>query len=241
MGEEAEKVALDRRRLLAKSLPFVLNAAWEVHSVFSPAGLTLRAVSEYERLESNSKLQKEELKTLTEQIGQLDVHSEGTGRISLALTRGELLEVIGNFLVLQFLNEGSRGARFMPISRESSDYDRMLRLPDKRVFAKLLEKGVSQDQVSIEMEEAKKLNPSETWILTYENNHRLDITFDPVFVSEKKILHGRFKILPVTDMFNTITKGHFTASIERAQEGPGTEKIVGPKTRFLFKRTLASG
>ncbi|MDG6997908.1 MAG: hypothetical protein JRN15_02205 [Nitrososphaerota archaeon] len=228
MAEDTEALAEERRKLLAKSLPFMLNAAWEAHSILSPAGIASRAVSEYQKFEKNTKLQRDEIKSLTKQIDSLDIQAEETGRISLSLTRAELLELVGNYLVSQFLNVGSAGVKFSQTS--NGDYDGILRLPDKSIFAKLIQGEIDQQRVFSEADKAESLNPSEVWIFTHDASKRSDIRFGPIFVSENKILRGRFRAMPVTDIFSDITKGRFSALIE-SEVRTGSEE---PKTRFVF-------
>lgn len=227
MTEETEEVAGERRKLLAKSLPFMLNAAWEAHSILSPAGLATRAVSEYQKFEKSTKLQRDEIKSLTKQISALDIQTEGAGRISLSLTRVELLELVGSYVALQFLNVGSAGVRF--IHTPKGDYDGILRLPDKSIFTKLIQGEIDQQAIFNEADKAEGLNPSEVWIFTYDASKRSDIRFGPIFVSENKILHGRFRVMPVTDIFNDITKGRFSAVIEHE-----VKTSEAPRTRFVF-------
>lgn len=232
MAEETDALAEERRKLLARSLPFMLNAAWEAHSFLSPAGLASKAVSEYQKLEKNAKLQRDEIKSLTKQISNLDIQAEGTGRISLSLTRAEILELIGNYLVSQFLNTGSAGAKFS--TKYKGDYDGALRLPDKSIFAKLIQADIDQQRVFSEVDNAEILNPSEVWIFTYDAIKRADIRFGPVFVSENKILRGRFLLMPVTDIFRDVTKGHFSALIDLEKK---TGNMEAAKTRFVFTKT----
>ena len=232
MAEETEALAEERRKLLAKSLPFMLNAVWEARSLMSPAGLASRAISEYQKFEKNTNLQRDEIKSLTKQISNLDIQAEGTGRISLSLTRAELLELIGNYLVSRFLNVGSSGAKFSQVS--IADYDGTLRLPDRSIFAKLIQEGVDQQRVFSEVDKAESLNPSEVWLFTYDASKRSDILFGPIFVSENKILRGRFRLMPVTDIFSDITRGHFSALIlSEGRMGDAEEA----RTRFVFVKS----
>src|SRR5487761_188150 len=110
MGEEP--VEEERRKILARSLPFMISAVWEAHAALSPANLASVAASEYQRLETNAKLREEEMKSLTQDIGRLNLQAESTGRISLTLSRNEILELVGNYLISQFRNDGSAGAQF---------------------------------------------------------------------------------------------------------------------------------
>jgi len=225
---EEEFVVGERRRILAKSLPFMINAVWEAHTVLSPANLASAAASEYQRLETSAKLREEEIKSLKQDIGRLNLQSESTGRISLTLTRSEILELAGNYLISQFRNDGSAGSQFT-VSSSHQGYDGMLNLPNKVVFSKLVREKIDQNWIFGEVDKAESLNPAEVWIFTYDE-HRFDVRFDPVFVSETRIMRGRFKLLPLTEMIGSITRDSFSASIESSGE---SEDDV---TRFMLTK-----
>ena len=225
---EEEFVEAERRKILAKSLPFMINAVWEAHTVLSPANLASVATSEYQRLEASAKLREEEIKSLKQDIGHLNLQSESTGRISLTLTRGEILELVGNYLISQFRDDGSAGAQFT-VSPNHRGYDGVLNLPSKVIFSKLVREKIDQNWIFGEVDKAESLNPAEVWIFTYDEN-KFDVRFDPVFVSETRIMRGRFKILPLTDLIGAITKGSFSASIESRGE---SDKDT---TRFMLTK-----
>ncbi|MGI0092037.1 MAG: hypothetical protein ACREBS_10035 [Nitrososphaerales archaeon] len=229
MEDGEESIERERRKLLVKSLPFMLNSAWEAHTALSPANLASTAISEFQKFERNAKLQEEEVRSLTHEFEHLELKSEGTGRLSLTLTRDELLELIGNYLVSQFLNDGSAGSKFT-ISSNYPGYDGMLSLPSKAIFTKLIEDKIDQHVVFGEIDEAETLNPAEVWMFSFDEDQRSDIRFGPVFVSENRILFGRFRLIPVTDLLKEITNGHFSASIESR----GKTRAEG--TRFLLTR-----
>lgn len=233
MGEEEaeDSIEEDRRKLLAKSMPFMLNALWEAHTALSPANLASKAVSEFQRFENTTRSQEEEMRDLTKEIDHLKLKSEGTGRLSLTLTREEILELVGNYLVSQFLNEGSAGSRFI-ISENYHGYDGMLSLAYKTIFVKLVEEKIDQKWVFAEIDKAENLNPSEVWIFAYNEDQRSDIRFGPVFVSENKVLFGRFKLMAVTDLLKGITKGRFSATIMGSEISDDGKK----RTRFLLAR-----
>ena len=225
---EEEFVVGERRKILAKSLPFMINAVWEAHTVLSPANLASAAASEYQRLETSAKLREEEIKSLKQDIGHLNLQSESTGRISLTLTRSEILELTGNYLISQFRNDGSAGSKFT-VSSSHQGYEGMLNLPNKAVFSKLVREKIDQNWIFSEVDKAESLNPAEVWIFAY-HEHRFDVRFDPVFLSETRIMRGRFKLLPLTEMIGSITRGSFLASIESSGE---SEVDV---TRFMLTR-----
>ncbi|MDG6904851.1 MAG: hypothetical protein JRN20_03600 [Nitrososphaerota archaeon] len=210
---EKEPVESERRKILAKSLPFVLNAVWEAHSVLNPVRLASTAASEFQRLEEDGKRKELEIKSLARDIGNLNLRTDNEGRLSLILTRDQLLEIAGNYLISQFLSEGSFGAHF-ETSSKPPDYDGMLNLPNKAIFAKIVETEIDQNWIFNEADKAVELNPSEVWIFNY-NDQRFDVRFDPIFISEGKILRGRFKLIPATELISFATKGLFSATIDK--------------------------
>jgi hypothetical protein len=218
----------ERRKILARSLPFVLNAAWEAHSVLSPGRLASTAISEFQKVEENEKIKEAEIATLVRDIGHLNLKSEEDGSLSLTLTRSEILELIGNYLVSQFLKEGSIGTRF-EVSSNFPNYDGVLSLPNKAVFAKLVEMKIDQKWIFDEADRAQEVNPSEVWVFVYDNE-RFDIRFDPVFISENRTMRGRFKLFPVTEVIDSVTKGKFGATIDSSAERENEQ------TRFVLRR-----
>ncbi len=228
MSDEDERVEEDRRKILVKSLPFMINAAWEARSALSPVNLATTAVKEYQKIEKNHWLQEREIESFAKEIDHLKLKSEGGGRLSLTLDRKQILELVGNYLVNQFLTEGSWGARFL-VTESYSGYDGVLSLANKNVFAKLVEEKIDDRWVFSEADRAEKLNPSEVWIFVLEEGPRSDIKFGPVFVSEHKIMRGRFRVLSISDVLRSTTKDRFTAT-----------KVAAPKSTegvtFLLAR-----
>jgi hypothetical protein len=232
---EEEPLEAERRKLLVKSLPFMLNAAWEARSILSPMGLASAALSRYEDLEQRTKMREEKLmKSLAREVGHLDIKPAGAGVLSLSISRGELAELISNYLVTEFIDEGSSGQKLLP--SKLPDYDLVLNLPAKSIFAKLVHKEIDQSWVYKETDKAERLNPSQVWIFACKDDWRVDIRFKPVFVRENTILHGRFRLLPVTDLLRMITKGEFKASIKARKE---TDE-EGDRVNMLVTKTSTS-
>ncbi|MHB2037061.1 MAG: hypothetical protein ACYCPW_10025 [Nitrososphaerales archaeon] len=210
-------IETERRKLLAKSLPFMLNAVWEAHQVLSPGNLASTAIGQYQRLENNARMNREELAALTRDVGKLDLQSEGTGRLSLTLTRPQILVLIANYLSSKYFRRASTDAELKPVTA-MPDYDGMLVLPTKAVFVKLIREDLDQESLVKEIGKAETLNPSDVCIICYQTSHRTDILFDPVFVSENRIERGRFRLMSLPDTFEEISKGKFTATIENSKE-----------------------
>jgi hypothetical protein len=206
----------------------MINAAWEAHNALSPLNLASSAINEYQKSERNARVQEEEFKSLVKQIDHLNLRNEA-GRLSLTLDRKQILELIGIFLVNQFLTEGSWGSKF-EVTDNHEGYDGMLGLANKMVFAKLVGETVSEKWVFAEADKAEKLNPSEVWIFMLQEGPRSDIKFGPVFVSEHKVLRGRFRVLTVTDLLKSITKGRFVARLDT------TATKTNDGNRFILAR-----
>ena len=223
-------VAGDRRMLLARSLPYMLNAVWEAHQVLSPGNLASTAISQYQKLENKARLNREELEAVTKDIGKLDLQSEGTGRLSLTLSRPQIMVIIANYLSSQYFGQTSSDAELKP-AVAVPDYDAMLVLPTKAVFVKLIKDDLDQKSLVKEIDKAETLNPSDVCIIAHETSRRTDILFDPVFVSENKIQRGRFRLMSLPDLFGEISKRQFTATIENSKESQGDS------VRILFVKS----
>ncbi|MDG6906412.1 MAG: hypothetical protein JRN20_11570 [Nitrososphaerota archaeon] len=217
---------LERRRMLGKAIPFVLNTFWQAHTLMSPVGLASAAVDQYQRMEKVVESQQRELENLFADIGQLDLQIEGTSRISLSLSRDQLLILIGNYLNSTFIREGN-GRLELANMQGSEGFDAILNLPSRSVFVML--RNTSLDGIAVEkdLELAKSLNPSEVWIFGFSEQQRMDVKLDPVFVGENTVLRGRFRIIPVSDMLKEVSDGKFKAYVQSALEN-------GRKARFLL-------
>lgn len=224
-------VATERRKILAKSLPYMLSAVWEAHQVLSPGYLASTAVEQYEKIEKNARINREELAAVTRYVGMLNLQSDGTGRLSVTLTKSQLLALIANYLSAQYFGQSSRDAELIP-SPAVEGYDGMLTLPSKSVFVRVLKEDLDKEMWVKEVNKAETLNPNDVCIICHETSHKTDILFDPVFVGENKVQRGRFRLMSLADLFGEISKKKFTAIIEKSKE-----PLQDDSVRILFVKS----
>jgi ribosomal protein S15P/S13E len=232
MSDEEGPVEGERRKILAKSLPFMINAAWEAHAALSPMNLASTAVSEYQKMEKDAKLQENEVRSLVKAIENLNLKSEGRGRLSLTLTRNQIVDLVGYYLVTKFLTEGSWGSKFKRSTLP--EFDVSLSLANRTIYAKFVREKMNDDRLFGEVDKAETLNPCEVWVFSLEKDRRFDVRFDPVFLSETKILRGRFRLGPATEVLQELLKGKFSVDVQ-AGEGGGNEEN---QFRFLLTRVV---
>lgn len=221
-----ERIESERRKIIMKSLPFMINAAWQAHSALSPANLASTAITEYRKMDRNARLQDEETISLAKGISHLELKSEGGGRLSLVLTRKDIVELVGQYLMSQFLKEGSWGSKFVATT-DYPGYDGVIDLANKTIFAKVVEETFDEKWIFAEADKAERINPNEVWIFSLKDGFKSDIIMGPIFVGENKVLRGRFRVMSVTDAMREITDGRFAASILGDSENG---------TRFLLSR-----
>lgn len=219
---------VERRKMLSKALPYFLNAFWQAHTAMSPVGLASAAIDQYQKIEKDLKDQQEEITNLFADFGQLDLMIEGMSRLSLSLSRDQLLALIGNYLCTKFVRE-TNGNYELVTKQEQNGFDGVLYLPSRSVFVKLCKTSLQDGMLEQELETAKSLNPSELWIFSFNDHQRMDIKLDPVFAGENKVLRGRLRVIPVADLFKEISGGKFTAY---------TQSSIGDdeKARFILHK-----
>jgi len=222
----------NRRKVLVQALPFMLNVLWETRSVMSPGKLVATAVDRYSKFEKDIQSQRIEFNSLFQDLTDLNLEVNGLGRFSLTLNREQTIVLIGNYLAQHFMNESSRGAGFVT-QPEGSDYDAVLNLPLRRVFAALRSEFLSESAKASELLKDRKLNPSEVWIFCCRDGMSEEILFDPIFVNENTVLRGALRILSVCTVFDDLSKGRFRAHVEYQESTGG--KIE--KIRFLLMKS----
>ena len=235
-------------------MTYMFGIFWQARSAISPTNLASVAVDQFQKVESNVKLQREELKALTRDLGNLQLQVEGTGRLSFSLSREQILGLAENYLSSKFVNEGGTTSPFTIYPKVvradvNKKLDGALHLPSRTIFVKLTKHLMDERTLQQEVEKAREQNPSDTWIFTHQESQRIDVKFEPFFVSENRILWGHFRVMPLTDLIKEISYGHFTASIEskesksRDTSGKGTaymkenDSEEEEVTRFLLARS----
>ena len=195
----------------------MLNAFWQAHTVMSPVGLATAAVDQYQRMEKDLKEQQKELTNLYADIGQLNIQIEGMSRLSLSLSRDQLLMLIESYLNVIFMSEGIGSLELRTIDKQSG-FDGILNLPHRSVFVKLYNTTPDDSVIEKELETAKSLNPSEVWIFSYDGSRRIDIRLDPAFLGENRVIRGRFRMMPFSDLLKLTSGGKFTACVQSSTE-----------------------
>ena len=100
------------------------------------------------------------------------------------------------------------------------------------MFVKLYDEDPDESVVEKELETAKSLNPSEVWLFTYNGSRRIDTKLDPAFLGENRIVRGRFRMMPLSDLLNLTSDGRFTAHAQSSTEDG--------KTRFLLIKNASA-
>src|SRR5579875_1834327 len=114
--DSSDKV--DRRKVLTKAIPFMLNALWEAHSAMNPGKLATLAADRYRKIENEIKSEREEILVVLGKLPYLDLEVNGTGRLSLTLSREHILALIERYLSTKFANEGGKSAKSVATSPE---------------------------------------------------------------------------------------------------------------------------
>ncbi len=209
--DEPEKA--DRRKLIGQAIPFALNAIWEAHSSLSPTGLASRALEGYSQQENAGSLQRSELEAILAEILQKNFRVEGSGELALILSREDLLILVGRVLKSKYAREGANNVEFELLPHDTGR-DGVLRLLTRDISVKLYFSPRDVANLPLDLETARANNPSELWIFSWlpdvvERNLR----FDPVFLSETRILKGGFRVEKVASIFSEITGGKFSARV----------------------------
>jgi hypothetical protein len=199
--------------MLGQALPFMLNAFWEAHSFVAPSRLAAAAIDRYSMAEDHSEVERRQLGALLRDLMNTEPEISGTEEMSLFISREQLLALIGRYLSREFSREGGRDT-VLEIHEHDSGLDGTFALVTRSVYVKLYYSSRDVNQANADYERAKSLNPSEFWIFYYDRAlFGKDVQFDPVFVSENKILRGRFRMLNVVEIFPALTEGRLTATI----------------------------
>jgi hypothetical protein len=225
MSQEDESERLDRRRMLRKTIPFAANLLWETRSALSPAKLASSTVNGYTKIENDLKMQRAELSDMLGDIPEPGL-SYGREGLLLAMSRSQFLTLSRNYLRMVLLGKNNRAINF---SLSHPEYDAVAYLTDRTIFVKLQKSELDISQTEIEIEKARKLNPSEVWIFSHKDIAPNDFRFDPIFISENKVLRGHLRIMPASAVVTTVCGGKYAAS---SLDTSSTDEF-----RFLLTRT----
>ncbi len=206
----------------------MLGVFIQAQSILSPGALMEAALKEYERSEKEVEDQRGELSMLLKRLSELDVQVSG-GRLRLTLTRPQALRLVGDYLSKIYLPDGGASSELRE-APSGSGFDGVMILPNFSVYVTLEEEVPSTESIDAKVRKAMSLNPGQVWAFCIPEVQRHDSRFDPVFVSENKVLRGRLRVLPVSDVFKEISGGRL-----RASATPTTAKGERSVT-FVFER-----
>ena len=224
----------DRRKLLGQAIPFTLNVFWEIRSNLSPTRLTAETLGRFSKIEDDlGNIQRVELEAVFREILQRNFHVERDGLLALSLSRQDLLVLIERILIRKFVGEGAKTSR-LDILPHTAGRDAVLRLATRDISAKLYFSQSDAAFLQSDLESAKRSNPSELWIFSWLSEvQERDLRFEPVFLSEFRILKGGFRVRNITSIFDEITEQRFSARIDEWDQKNG-------KTKFLLFPTVKS-
>ena len=205
MASDDEPDQADRRRMLIQAVPFAANILWKTHTALSPAKLASAAMNGYTNIEKDISSRLMELRAVFNDIPGVDLQYDRRGEISLSLPKAQLLGLMGNYLKSRY-SASSQPAMFLP---GHDGYDGTAFLTDRTVFVKLVKSELDL-QLETEIERAKKLNPSDVWIFS-QGQIRSEFEFDPVFLSENKILRGHLRVMPTSSIITEISGRKYRA------------------------------
>jgi hypothetical protein len=203
-----------RRELVTKLLPFVAVSAIRLGVLTSPLGIISSAANRYNETVQKPSEKIDDLLPLLPGIEKLQVEVTSPETVTLTLQREDVSWCAEEYLSKTFSREGARGAisRTLASSGVEAEFDRVLRLPSKNIYLKLAVE-LPEDEAKRLLEVARKLNPAEVLVVT-DRGGGLDVRFDPVFVSENRVLRGRFRTISTTELLAGFFGSRFESRVE---------------------------
>ncbi len=149
-----------------------------------------------------------------EEVRRLNLQTLAPGIFSIEMTRDQLLDIVEDHLRVVFSYEGGRESRFA----RSEAADAVLFLPARSVYVVLALDSKPLEETALRRE-AEERNPGETFVFalgTMEVNERLA----PKFVSEERVLHGFFRVIPVANLLaDAFGKHYHVLAVGRGRQG----------------------
>ena len=207
-----------RRELVTKLLPFIAVSAIRLGVLTSPLGIISSAASRY-----NATVQKPgekigDLLPLLPGIEKLHVETSGPDGVTLTLQREDVTWCAEEYLAKVFGREGAAGARSgAPVGKAEEGFDRVFRLPSRNVYLKLMAELTDRDAEKL-LEATRALNPSEVIVIADRGGSK-DTLLDPVFVSENRVMRGRFRTISTAELVSEFFGKRFEASVEPMADG----------------------
>ncbi len=223
MNEE-EDVDAARRKMFVKYLPHLAVSAISFGLFSSPTKLLTSAVDRYNRQTEETTKKMNDLYPLLPWLERLQLNIEGPRTVSLVMRMEDIESGLEQYLTRRFLSQGAGGAKLeVPPGRsEKAEFDHVLRLPGKNVYTKTAGTITPSDKERY-MEIAKRLNPSEVWLLI-DGGEDMDELMEPVFVNENTVLRGRLKTVTTTEMLSELFGKEFDVMVEPQDDG--AERVV---------------
>ena len=203
-----------RRELVTKLLPFIAVSAIKMGMLTSPLGIITSAANTYNRTVERQGEKIEDLLPLLPGVERLNVEVSGPDAVTFTLQKQDVASCAEQYLARLFRSEGAAGSRAGPASPsgEESRFDYVLRLPSKNVYLKL-EDELTEEGATRLLGAARKLNPAEV-IVVARGGVSVDEVLDPVFVSENKILRGRVRTMPTSELLSAFFGDRFVPAFE---------------------------
>ena len=203
-----------RRELIAKLLPFIAVSAIKMGVMTSPLGIITSAANRYNETVERPAERIGDLLPLLPGIEKLRVEVNGAGSVALTLERGEVSSCAEEYLRRLYSLEGGGRTRVgVPSSAEGGGtFGHVLRLPSRNIYLKVTEELTQQEAASL-LDLARRMNPSEVLIVA-DTGAGADERLDPVFVSENKIMRGRFRSISTAEMLAGFFGNRFTSQVE---------------------------
>lgn len=214
----SEPESKSRRDLITKLLPYVAVSTIKAGISASPLNVLTAAATKYNQDAEKTMGMVRDLLPLIPGFEKLQVAVVGSNAVSLVLQRQDLLSCGEVYLSKLFKQEGSAGA---PAGAPQGEVERgafpyVLHLPFKNVYLKVVE-DLTLTEVSDLLDLARRLSPAEVWVVV-DSGRAIDQRFDPVFVSETKILRGRVKSVSTAEMLREFFGGKFAVTIQRVDQ-----------------------
>ena len=196
----------------------------------SPLGIISSAASSYNRTVREPDEKIVDLLPLLPGVERLQVQVTSPDTVTFTLQKQDVVGCAGQYLERAFNSEGAVGAPAGPPSPSGSEslFDYVMRLPSKNVYLKM-EKEISEEKAAQLLGVARGLNPAEV-VVVAEKGVRMDEWLDPVFISENKVMRGRFRTLHTAELLSAFFGERFASTFEF--EGEAVRA-----TLVLMKRT----
>lgn len=208
-----------KREMFSKLLPHLAISAIGMGLFSSPVGLLLSAADRYNQATEETAKKVNDLVPLLPWLERLQLKVEGPRTASLLMRREDAESGLEQYLLRRFQSEGANGAKFgdPPGSREKTEFEYALRLPMRNIYTKFVGTLTGRERERYS-EIAKRLNPSEVWLLV-DGGEGVDDLMDPVFVSENVVLRGRLKSVTTTEMLSELFGKEFDVRVDPQSDG----------------------